>query len=34
MGRGFPEFHVKQELYWPKGKDAALVGSAAAEAPG
>ncbi|HSO29247.1 MAG TPA: FAD-binding oxidoreductase [Candidatus Sulfomarinibacteraceae bacterium] len=24
MGRGFPEFHVKKELYWPKGKDAAL----------
>jgi ferredoxin-NADP reductase len=28
MDRGFPEFHVKKELYWPKGKDAALVGSA------
>ncbi len=26
MGRGFPEFHVKKELYWPKGKDAALLG--------
>ena len=26
MARGFPEFHVKKELYWPKGKDAALVG--------
>jgi ferredoxin--NADP+ reductase len=26
MDRGFPEFHVKKELYWPKGKDAALVG--------
>ena len=24
MNRGFPEFHVKKELYWPKGKDAAL----------
>jgi ferredoxin--NADP+ reductase len=24
MDRGFPEFHVKKELYWPKGKDAAL----------
>jgi ferredoxin--NADP+ reductase len=24
MHRGFPEFHVKKELYWPKGKDAAL----------
>jgi ferredoxin--NADP+ reductase len=22
--RGFPEFHVKKELYWPKGKDAGL----------
>jgi ferredoxin-NADP reductase len=26
MMRGFPEFHVKKELYWPKGKDASLVG--------
>lgn len=25
MERGFPEFHVKKELYWPKGKDAALL---------
>jgi len=24
MGRGFPEFHVKKELYWPKGKDAGV----------
>jgi ferredoxin/flavodoxin---NADP+ reductase len=24
MDDGFPEFHVKKELYWPKGKDAAL----------
>jgi ferredoxin--NADP+ reductase len=24
IGRGFPEFHVKKELYWPKGKDADL----------
>ena len=24
MDRGFPEFHVKKELYWPKGKDANL----------
>lgn len=24
LQRGFPEFHVKKELYWPKGKDAAL----------
>lgn len=23
MERGFPEFHVKKELYWPKGKPAA-----------
>lgn len=23
MDVGFPEFHVKKELYWPKGKDAA-----------
>ncbi|HXI45270.1 MAG TPA: FAD-binding oxidoreductase [Candidatus Acidoferrales bacterium] len=30
MGRGFPEFHVKKELYWPKGKDAALLGGAPA----
>jgi ferredoxin--NADP+ reductase len=22
MDRGFPEFHVKKELYWPKGKPA------------
>ncbi len=26
MDRGFPEFHVKKELYWPKGKPAAPVG--------
>jgi len=25
MDRGFPEFHVKKELYWPKGKDAGLL---------
>jgi ferredoxin--NADP+ reductase len=30
MDRGFPEFHVKKELYWPKGKDAGLVGAGAA----
>jgi NAD(P)H-flavin reductase len=29
MAKGFPEFHVKKELYWPKGKDAALAGQAA-----
>lgn len=23
MDRGFPEFHVKKELYWPKGKPSA-----------
>ena len=22
MKSGFPEFHVKKELYWPKGKEA------------
>ena len=26
MDRGFPEFHVKKELYWPKGKTAAPAG--------
>ena len=25
MDLGFPEFHVKKELYWPKGKDAGLL---------
>jgi ferredoxin--NADP+ reductase len=25
MDRGFPEFHVKKELYWPKGKQPAPV---------
>ncbi len=29
MRAGFPEFHVKKELYWPKGKDADLMASAA-----
>jgi len=24
MDRGFPEFHVKKELYWPKGKPGAV----------
>lgn len=28
MDAGFPEFHVKKELYWPKGKDAGLVPAA------
>ena len=26
MDRGFPEFHVKKELYWPKGKQVAPEG--------
>ena len=26
MDRGFPEFHVKKELYWPKGKLATPAG--------
>jgi ferredoxin--NADP+ reductase len=34
MARNFPEFHVKKELYWPKGKDADLLGAAAAAATG
>lgn len=25
MRDGYPEYHVKKELYWPKGKDAGLV---------
>lgn len=28
MKRGFPEFHVKKELYWPKGKAPATAGAA------
>jgi ferredoxin/flavodoxin---NADP+ reductase len=28
MDRGFPEFHVKKELYWPKGKAPAPAPSA------
>ena len=24
MGRDFPEFHVKKELYWPKGKPSTI----------
>jgi ferredoxin--NADP+ reductase len=24
MGAGFPEFHVKKELYWPKGKPSTI----------
>ncbi len=34
MARNFPEFHVKKELYWPKGKDADILGAAAAAATG
>ena len=30
MGAGFPEFHVKKELYWPKGKTATLETATAA----
>ena len=26
MDRGFPEFHVKKELYWPKGKQVTVPG--------
>ena len=29
MRRGFPEFHVKKELYWPKGQEPARAGAAA-----
>jgi ferredoxin--NADP+ reductase len=32
MARDFPEFHVKKELYWPKGKDADILAAAAATA--
>jgi hypothetical protein len=27
MNAGFPEFHVKKELYWPKGKTAEVPGA-------
>lgn len=30
MDRGFPEFHVKKELYWPKGKQGTATGTTAA----
>ncbi|MEP7378851.1 MAG: FAD-binding oxidoreductase [Chloroflexota bacterium] len=30
MNAGFPEFHVKKELYWPKGKTADTAPAAAA----
>ena len=30
MDKGFPEFHVKKELYWPKGKDATILGAPSA----
>jgi ferredoxin-NADP reductase len=29
MDRGFPEFHVKKELYWPKGKQVPVPAPAA-----
>lgn len=29
MDRGFPEFHVKKELYWPKGKPGAPAAAGA-----
>jgi hypothetical protein len=32
MAAGYPEFHVKKELYWPKGKSPApaeMVGASA-----
>ncbi|HEU4672883.1 MAG TPA: FAD-binding oxidoreductase [Candidatus Limnocylindrales bacterium] len=35
MDRGFPEFHVKKELYWPKGKGVpAAAGAGAATTTG
>jgi ferredoxin-NADP reductase len=30
MDSGFPEFHVKKELYWPKGKTALPAGEGVA----
>jgi ferredoxin-NADP reductase len=30
LDRDFPEFHVKKELYWPKGKDANVLAAAGA----
>jgi len=32
MDAGFPEFHVKKELYWPKGKTAAALDAVGAAA--
>ncbi|HET7702838.1 MAG TPA: FAD-binding oxidoreductase [Candidatus Limnocylindrales bacterium] len=32
MARDFPEFHVKKELYWPKGKDADVLAASASAA--
>ena len=29
MHREFPEFHVKKELYWPKGQEPVRAGAAA-----
>jgi NAD(P)H-flavin reductase len=34
MDAGFPEFHVKKELYWPKGKVAVPAAAAPATTPG
>ncbi|HEY7025541.1 MAG TPA: FAD-binding oxidoreductase [Candidatus Limnocylindrales bacterium] len=34
MGAGFPEFHVKKELYWPKGKTIPASEVAAASTAG
>ena len=34
MEAGFPEFHVKKELYWPKGKTATPSGAVPAAASG
>ncbi|HEU4571801.1 MAG TPA: FAD-binding oxidoreductase [Candidatus Limnocylindrales bacterium] len=34
MDRGFPEFHVKKELYWPKGKEATIQVASGATAAG
>jgi ferredoxin--NADP+ reductase len=32
LARGFPEFHVKKELYWPKGKTVSTMEAAEATA--
>ncbi len=33
MNAGFPEFHVKKELYWPKGKTVPAPAAPAAPVP-